>query len=379
MMRYLFTFLFFAFVMNVSAQNPIFYLLIGTYTKAPSKSEGIYVYKFNPNRAEATFVSKASGVVNPSFLAVTKDHKNVYAVNETGSDNGGDVSAFSFDKQKGELQFINKQPTGGDDPAYISVDSTGKWIVTANYSGGNISVLPVGDNGGVQPAASVLPHEGYGVNVERQGQPHPHSAVLSPDEKFLYSADLGNDRVYVYRFDKNNMQQPFAAAEPAYIEVPDGSGPRHITFHPNGQYAYLINELSGNIIVFQYNNNTGQLTEIQTIESTTEGNKNDRGSADIHLTPDGKFLYASNRGAANDIAIFKTSTDGKLIFVARQKVGAHPRNFMVDPTGRFLLVACKDSNQVQVYVINKNFGLLQDAGVKIDVDQPVFLTMIPVK
>ena len=377
MMRYLLTIVLLAVIMNVSAQNPIFYLLIGTYTNAPSKSEGIYVYKFNPNRAEATFVSKATGVANPSYLAISKDQKYVYAVNETHSDNGGDVSAFSFDKQKGELHFINKQSTGGDDPAYISVDSSGKWLVTANYSGGNISVLPVGADGGVQPVAQVLPHEGYGANVERQGQPHPHSVVFSPDEKMMFSPDLGNDRIYTYSFDPNNKQTPFASPDPAYVEVPDGSGPRHITFSPNKQYAYVINELSGNVIAYQYSNN--KLTEIQTIESTTEGNKSDRGSADIHLTPDGKFLYTSNRGAANDITIYKTSPDGKLIFVARQKVGVHPRNFMIDPTGRFLLVACRDSNVVQVYVINKNFGLLQDAGLKIDVDQPVCLKMLPVK
>lgn len=378
-MRYLLTILLFAVVMNVSAQNPIFYLLVGTYTNAPSKSEGIYVYKFNPNKAEATFISKITGVANPSYLAITKDQKYVYAVNENHGDNGGDVSAFSFDKQKGELHFINKQSSGGDDPAYISVDSTGKWVVAANYSGGNIGVLATGADGALQAAAQILPHEGYGVNVERQGQPHPHSVVLSPDEKYMYSPDLGNDRIYIYKFDRSNQQAPFTPAEPAYIEVPDGSGPRHITFHPNGQYAYLINELSGNVIAYQYNSSNGQLTEIQTIESTKEGNKNDKGSADIHLTPDGKFLYTSNRGAANDITIYKTSPDGKLILVGHQKVGAHPRNFMIDPTGRFLLVACRDSNQIQAFVINKNFGLLQDAGFKIDIDMPVCLKMLPVK
>src|SRR5690349_2997426 len=235
MMRYLLTILLLAVVLNVSAQNPIFYLLIGTYTNPPSKSEGIYVYKFNPNRAEATFVSKATGVANPSYLAISKDQKYVYAVNETHGDTGGDVSAFSFDKQKGELHFINKQSTGGDDPAYISVDSTGKWVVTANYSGGNISVLPVGADGAVQAPVQTLTHEGYGVNVERQGQPHPHCVVFSPGDKYLFSADLGNDRIYTYSFDPNNKQTPFASPDPAYIEVPDGSGPRHITFSPNGQ------------------------------------------------------------------------------------------------------------------------------------------------
>lgn len=376
-MRYLLTVVLLATIMNASAQNPIFYLFIGTYTKAPSKSEGIYVYKFNPNKATATLVSKATGVDNPSYLAISPDQKYVYAVNETQSDNGGSVSAFAFDKQSGELRFLNKQSTGGDDPAYIAIDSTGKWAVTANYSGGNLAVLPINADGSVQAAAQILPHEGYGANVERQGQPHPHSAFFTPDEKFMLSPDLGNDRLYMYRFDASNAQAPFSPSDPAYLEVPDGSGPRHITFHPNGKYAYLLNELSGNIIVYGYDGN--KLTELQTIESTAEGDKTDRGSADIHLTPDGKFLYASNRGKANDIAIFKTSTDGTLIAVGHQKVGAHPRNFIIDPTGRFLLVASKDNNHVQAFVINKNFGLLTDAGLKIDVDQPVCLKMVPVK
>jgi len=374
-MRYLVTIVLFAITMSVSAQNPTFYLLIGTYTKSPSKSEGIYVYKFNPNKAEAVSISKIAAE-NPSYIAISKDQKYVYAVNENDNDNG-QVSAFSFDKQKGELHFINKQPSGGDNPAYVSVDSTGKWVVVANYSGGNIGVFKTGDGGALQPAAQTLAHEGYGVNVQRQEQPHPHSAVFSPDEKFVFVPDLGNDRLYSYSFDANNAQAPLTATDPAYIELPDGTGPRHITFHPNGKFAYLINELSGQLITYQYNN--GKLTEIQTIESTNAGDKNDRGSADVHLTPDGKFLYTSNRGKANDITIYKPGTDGKLALVGHQPVGAHPRNFMIDPTGRFLLVACRDSNVVQVYVINKNYGLLTDAGLKIDVDQPVCLKMLPVK
>lgn len=375
-MRHLLTVALFFIVMNASAQNPLFYLLVGTYTNSPSKSEGIYVYKFNPNRNEATMVSKIA-TPNPSYLAISRDQKFIYSVNETHGDNGGDVSAFSFDKTKGELHFINKQSSGGDDPAYISVDSSGKWVVTANYSGGNIGVLPTNTDGGLQPAAQVLAHEGYGVNVERQSQPHPHSVVFSPDEKYLFSPDLGNDRVYIYSFDPANAKTPFTATEPAYGEVPDGTGPRHITFSSNGKYAYMINELSGNVIVYQYAD--GKLTEIQTIESTNVGEKNDKGSADIHLSPDGKFLFTSNRGKANDITIYKTSSDGKLISVGHQAVGAHPRNFMIDPTGRFLLVACKDANVIQIFTINKNYGLLTDTGVKIELDQPVFLKMIPMK
>ena len=374
-MRYLLTIVLLSFTMTLFAQNPIFYLLVGTYTKAPGKSEGIYVYKFNPNKAEVTPVGSIKAE-NPSYLAISKDQKFVYAVNENGADKGA-VSAFSFDKQKGELHFINSVPSGGDNPAYLSVDSTGKWVVAANYSGGNISVFKTGDGGALQPAAQTLAHDGYGVNVSRQEQPHPHSAMFSPDGKFVYVPDLGNDRLYSYSFDANNTTSPLTATDPAYGELPDGSGPRHMEFTKNGKFAYLLNELSGTVTVYAYDN--GKLTEIQTIVSSNVGDKNEIGSADIHLTPDGKFLYTSNRGKANDITIFKPGTDGKLVLVGHQPVGMHPRNFMIDPTGRFLLVACRDSNVVQAYVINKNYGLLTDAGFKIDIDMPVCLKMMPVK
>ncbi len=372
-MRYFLTIALLCFTMTLFAQNPIFYLLVGTYTSAPSKSEGIYVYKFNPNKAEVTPVSKIAAN-NPSFLAISKNQKYVYAVSE--NKDKSEASAYSFDKQKGELHLINSQASG-DGPAYISVDASGKYVITANYSGGSVSVFPTGDDGSLKPSVQTLSHEGYGVNVTRQEQPHPHSAPFSPDDKFVFVPDLGNDRLYQYSFNASNTASPLTATDPAYIEMPDGSGPRHLAFSPNGKFVYLLNELSGMVVVYSYNN--GKLTEIQSIVSTDAGDKNERGSADIHLTPDGKFLYTSNRGKANDITIFKPGPDGKLVMVGHQPVGAHPRNFMIDPTGRFLLVACRDSNVVQAYVINKNYGLLTDAGFKIDVDQPVFLGMMPVK
>ena len=358
------------------AQNPIQYMLVGTYTNG-GKSEGIYIYRYNPNKNEATQVSIAKGIENPSYLAISKDQKFVYAVNENHGDKGGEISAFVLDKTKGELVFLNKQQTGGDDPCYVTVDSTGKNVIVANYSGGNIAVFKTNADGSLQPAVQTISHDGYGVNVARQEMPHPHSVVLSPDEKFLFVANLGNDRLYRYAFNANDAANPLTALEPPYYEVPDGSGPRHFTFHPNGKFAYLLNELSGSIIVYEYNN--GTLKEIQTIVSDNTNSKADKGSADIHITPDGRFLYTSNRATANDIAMFKISSDGKLAENGHQAVGMHPRNFMIDPSGRFLLVANRDSNNIQVFIINKNFGILQDSNTKIDVPQPACLKMVPVK
>ncbi|CAN5314911.1 lactonase family protein [soil metagenome] len=364
------------FTIAANAQNPIQYLLVGTYTTG-GKSEGIYTYRYNPNKNETTLVGVTKGVENPSYLVVSKDQKYVYAVNENHGDKSGEVSAFALDKTKGELKFLNKQSTGGDDPCYVTIDSTGKNVIVANYSGGNIAVLKTTADGSLQPAVQVIAHDGYGVNVQRQEMPHPHSTVLSPDEKYLFVANLGNDRLYRYKFNANDPTNPLTPAEPAYYEVPDGSGPRHFTFHPNGKFAYLLNELSGKIIVYAYDN--GNLTEIQTIVSDNTNTKTDKGSADIHITPDGRFLYTSNRATANDIAMFKVSSDGKLAENGHQPVGMHPRNFMIDPTGRFLLVANRDSNDIQIFIINKNFGILQDSNTKIEVPMPVCLKMVPVK
>jgi len=362
----------------VYAQNPIQYLFVGTYTNTPAKSEGIYVYKFNPNRAEATqgSVTKAE---NPSFLVVSHDQKFVYAVNETHGDKGGQVSAYALDRSKGTLTLLNQQPSGGDDPAHIAIDSSGKFVIVANYSGGNISVFKTNADGSLNPAVQTIAHEGYGVNVQRQEMPHPHCVVFSPDEKFLFCADLGNDRLYRYAFDPNDATNPLKPTDSAYFVVPDNFGPRHLVFHPNGKVMYLLGEISGQIIVYSYNAQDGSVKQIQTIASDNSNTKGDKGSAEIDITKDGRFLYTSNRVTQNDIAMFKVASDGTLAENGHQPVGPHPRHFMIDPSGRFLLVASRDNNTIQLFIINKNFGILQDANIKIDVPAPVCLKMVPVK
>lgn len=359
----------------VQAQNPIYYLLVGTYTGNNGKGEGIYVYRYNPNRNEATPVGTVKAD-NPSFLAISKDQKYVYAVNETqGGEKGGDLSAYALDKKKGTLTLINKQSTGGDNPCYVAIDSAGKNLVVANYSGGNMSVFKTNAEGGVEPYAQLIAHDGYGVNVKRQEMPHVHCTVFSPDQKYVFAADLGNDRVYRYSFNGTDAQ-PLKDMDPPYYEIPDGSGPRHITFSPDKKYAYLINELSGNIIAYSYNN--GQLTQIQTLPSDITKTKDDKGSSEIDITPNGKFLYTSNRVTSNEIVAYKINSDGTLLEVGRTPVGIHPRHFMIDPTGHFLLVANKDSNNIQIFVINKNYGLLEDTKITIDVPSPVCLKIVPV-
>ncbi len=364
------------FIVNLKAQNPIQYLLIGTYTDGGT-NDGIHVYRFNPNKGEATFVSKTSGVQNPSWLCISKDGKFVYAVNENGGDKPGELSAFAFDKKTGQLTFLNKQPTDGFAPCHVAIDPSGKNVITANYAGGNLTVFKTNDDGSLQPYTQLVGHEGYGVNVERQEMPHPHQVVFSPDGKYVFCPDLGTDRLYQYNFngsDPKNVLTP--AMDPGYYTIDDGFGPRHLTFSPDGKTVYLLNELAGNIIVYSYAD--GKLTPKQTIASTTAGDKNDRGSAEIYITPNGRFLYTSNRGAANDVSLYKVQTDGTLLENGRQAVGSAPRNIMADPSGRFLLAASQNANTIQLFVINKNYGLLQDAGKLEGITKPVCLQMVPV-
>jgi 6-phosphogluconolactonase len=356
------------------SQNPIFYMLVGTYTGS-TKAEGIYLYRFNPNKGEATLL-KTVKTDNPSYLCVSPDGTKVYAVNENPGDKDGYVTAFSLDKTNGDLIQMNQQPVDGYAPCHISADSSGKIIITANYSGGNITVFHVDDNGGLKPHSQLVGHEGYGVNIQRQEMPHPHTVLFSPDNKFVFVPDLGNDRLYQYLVNSQHPAQTLTPAEKPYYVQPDGNGPRTVTFSPDGKTLYLLNELSGDIVVYGYDGS--KISEKQIIKSDVSTTKGDKSSAHIALTPNGKFLYTSNRGV-NELVIFKVQSDGTLVEAGRQAVAAKPRFFMIDPTGRFLLLAAQDGNKIQVFVINKNFGLLQDAQLNIDIPSPTCIVMTPVK
>lgn len=340
-------------------------MVVGTYTGGESK--GIYTFRFNQETGESMALSEAE-VTNPSYLTISADSKFVYAVSEHG-DGREAVNAFSFDKPTGKLTFINKQEARGADPCYII--SNGKNIVTANYSGGNISVFPVAANGSLLPASDVINFVGSGPDPVRQEHAHLHCVQFSPDGKYLFANDLGTDQVYKFnvnaKADGTNKEKFITLGNPPLFRVHPKSGPRHLTFAPNGKYAYLINELSGTVIAFQYQD--GNLTEIQTIIAD-EGNAG--GSADIHVSPDGKFLYASVRLKQDGVAIFAINpTDGMLSKAGYQLTGEHPRNFAITPNGKYLLVAGRDSNAIQVFERDKESGLLTDIKKDIKVDKPV--------
>ena len=356
------------------AQSPTkFYLLVGTYTS--ESSEGIYVYQFDTQTGKARYISKAKGVSNPSYLAVSPNQKFVYAVNETAGKEGGGVSAFAFDRKTGSLTFLNRQSSAGDAPCYISVDQSGRWAFTANYGGGSLSILPIASDGSLQKVKKTIQYSGKSVNKDRQKSPHAHCAYISPDNKNLLVTDLGTDKVYNYNFSPDS-----GALEPVdagVYKTKPGSGPRHLSFHPNGRFAYLINELSGTVEAFAFVN--GQLRKVQQVSTLPENYKGPITAADIHLSPDGRFLYASNREELNNIVIYKVDPEkGNLRRTgSHPSGGVHPRNFMIDPTGRFLLVANRKSDNVVVFKRDKESGQLSETAIELEISMPVCLKMIP--
>ena len=358
---------------SVAQSSSQFYLLVGTYTS--ESSEGIYVYKFDAETGETKYVSKAEGVTNPSYLAVSPNQEFVYAVNETAGEEGGGVSAFAFDKKKGTLTFLNRQSSAGGAPCYISVDKSGRWAFTANYSGGSLSMLPIESDGSLQKVKKTIQYSGQSVNKARQNSPHAHCVYVAPDNKYVLATDLGTDKVRSYNF--NPDRGTLEPVESGVYETEPGSGPRHLTFHPSGKFAYLVNELSGTVEAFQFKD--GQLQKIQQISTLPTDYEGPVTAADIHLSPDGAYLYASNREDLNNIVIYAVDKKtGKLQYSgAHASGGVHPRNFMIDPTGQFLLVANRNTDNVVVFRRNSQSGNLSETGVELDISMPVYLHMIP--
>lgn len=352
--------------------NPEMYMLVGSY--AAADQEGIKVYRFNEETGEAAYVSGVKGISNPSYLTPSANGERIYSV---GEDEGqtSTANAIAFDKEKGKLTLLNSCETNGGAPCYIQLSPAESSVVTANYMGGSITVFTLDADGRLLPDSKLISFTGNGADPERQAQPHLHCVSFTPDCRFLLANDLGTDRIYMFPINETEagIAPSMKNASSAHsVQVEAGSGPRHICFHPNGKYAYLINELSGKVTAFAYDRN--ELKAFQYIEADTVGA---RGSGDIHLSPDGKFLYASNRLKADGLAIFSVDAEkGKLTRVGYQLTGIHPRNFIITPNGRYLLVACRDSNCIQVFERNPDTGLLTDTGKTIETAKPVCLKFI---
>ena len=368
-MRWNLCFLFLISSGSCFSQDP--YLFIGTYTNGQSK--GIYVYRFNTANGTGTEVSTITAK-NPSYLSISPDGKHVYATDE--EDHGGAVSAYAFEPATGQLAFLNSQSSMGTCPCYVVEDKTSRWVFVANYCSGNLAALPVNTDGSLAPAAQTIQQIGKGPDTARQEMSHVHSTIFSPDEKFLLSANLGTDKEHVYAFDPSG-RIPLTEPRDSVASLKPGTGPRHIAFHPVNQDVYILGELTGTIDAFHFDPKDGKLTQFQRIRTTPDDFKGFAGSADIHVRADGKFLYATNRGASNTIAVFEIRKDGKLSTKQIISVnGKHPRNFVIDPTSRFLLVANRDTDNIVIFSIDPVSGLLKATGTEIKLPNPVCLKFL---
>ncbi|WP_310557692.1 lactonase family protein [Flavobacterium sp.] len=349
----------------VQAQEKKFNLLIGTYTKS-CDSKGIYVYEFDSNTGDFKLKSNTENIINPSYLAVSSDNKFVYSVSE--NDKKSSVSAFGFNSKSGKLDFINYQNPNGLNPCYIINDE--KNVITANYSSGTISILGKNNDGSIGEVKQVVQHTGKSINAKRQEAAHAHMVYFSPDKKYVLAIDLGTDKVYSYQYNANSATEVLQLK--SSFDVKAGSGPRHLIFSKDGKYVYVLQELDGTITSFSYAK--GILNKVSETRVVASDFKGDIGAADIHISPDGKFLYATNRGTANDISAFKILKNGKLDFVQRTStLGKGPRNFAIDPTGNFLLVGHQYTNDIVIFKRDAITGSLTATGTKIELCSPVCL------
>ncbi|MFV5689274.1 lactonase family protein [Flavobacterium sp. ZT3R25] len=364
MVKIIATFFFILFVsFNCYSQNS--YVFVGSYNSDKNK-EGIYVFQLDTLTGNLKKITTVKNILNPSYLTVSPNGKYVFACTETRTPNAGSVSSFEFKPKNKMLTFINSQKSGGENPVYLSVHKNGKWLVNANYTQGSVSVYPITAAGKINPIVQNFSYSEGSINKERQERSHVHSAVFSPNYDFIFLPDLGADKIRSYRFD-SAKEQPLSENQYPFTQATLGSGPRHFTFHPDGKFAYCVEEISGTISVYAYGN--GKLDPIQRINTHTDALKEGFSSGDIHISPDGRFLYASNRGEENNIAIFSIESNGTLKTVGYQSTfGKTPRIFTIDSTGKFLIAANQTSGNVVVFKRNLVTGLLKKSGTEINVE-----------
>ncbi len=372
MMWALFTW--YCYALPTVAQGPSTYLFVGTYTEG-LPDHGAYVYRFDEAKGKLELVSNGETLTNPSYLTLSPNGRTLYACTESKMPDAGSVTALAFDSTSGALRVLNKQPSGGENPVNLCVDPSGRWVVNVNYTEASVSVFPVEADGSVGLLTQLFRFEAGSRAVQgRQEAAHLHAAVFGPDHKHLYVTDLGADMIRVFHFDVGSTQ-PLLPADSLTIHTAPGSGPRHLVFHPNGRTAYCIEELGGTIAVYSVQD--GHLNLLERLPAYAKrpamGN-----SADIHVSPDGLFLYASNRGPEeNSLSIHRIDVStGKLTLIGHQNTfGDHPRNFTLNPSGRFLLVANLASNEIVVFRRDAATGLLRKHGASTEVPRPSCLQM----
>lgn len=370
------TFLSFTHLWGAGKASREYLVYFGTYTGKDSK--GIYACRFRPDTGKLTPVELAAETVSPSFLAVDPARHYLFAANEIGDYKGsksGSVSSFAIDRHSGKLTAVNTVASRGADPCHLTVDKAGTSVLVANYTGGSVAVLPVKAGGMLGEASDFVQHLGSSVDPERQKEPHAHDVVLTPDNRFAVVADLGLDKLLVYRFDP--AKGALTPNDPPSGRVKPGSGPRHFAFHPNGRFAYVISEMANTVTAFSWDGAKGAFNELQTVSTLPKDFTGENTTAEIAVHPSGRFLYGSNRGHES-IAVFAIDpAKGTLTFVEDvSTLGKEPRNFALDPTGAFVFAANQNSNTVVVFRVNQKTGRLTPTGQKFDVPSPVCVTFV---
>ena len=367
----LFTILVFTARERAMAQSD-FWVYIGTNNRPPGKSEGIYLFRLDGASGAVTRAGVAAKMGDPGWQVISRDGRFLYTNGTIDNHQKSIVAAFALDPATGALKFINQQQTNGNDTTHVDIDAARTCAVTANYNSGDMTVLPINSDGSLMPLTAIIKHTGSSVDPVRQKHPYPHSANFDPTGKWVLVPDLGVDKVYVYRYDAG--AHALSAGDPPTVSVPPGSGPRHLSFSPDGKFAYLIHEMGGILIAFAWDPGAGRLTHLQTISTLPKDYTGKNTSAEVHILPNGKFLYASNRGP-DDLAIFAVNPDGTVKLLGFESTGGKaPRDFNIDPTGNFLFAANQDSDSVTVFQVNQNTGMLTRIGAPLEVPRPIAVT-----
>lgn len=376
MTRVILFFLMLFTVVNAFAQTSREILYVGTFSVRGS--QGIYVFDFNRAKQSLTLKQTVPSLESPTFLEIHPSQKYLYSVNRGKADvndHGGSISAYGIDLATGRLSGINHKSSYGDGPCYVEVDKTGKFVFISNYHEGNLTVLSLFPDGSLGSVSEAKKYSGSSVHPDRQQSPHIHASVISQNNRFLYVTDLGSDKIYIYDFNaEKGTLTPSATPE---FDVTPGAGPRHLAFHPSGNFAYLAEELTSTVGVFGVDQATGSLTLLQdSVISLPPNFEGKNISADIHTDPAGKFLYMSNRGA-DLISIFAIGEDGRIELKGHEGTrGQTPRNFLIEPKGEFMFVANQDSDTIQLFRINQKNGNLTAVGKPVSVPSPVCLKII---
>jgi 6-phosphogluconolactonase len=353
-----------------------FWVYIGTNNHPPSTSEGIYLYRLDGAAGKVQRIGVAAKLGDPGWQVISRNGKFLYTIGTVDNLHKSIVAAYSADAATGGLTFLNQQETNGNDTTHVDIDPACTCAVTANYNSGDISVLPINADGTLAPLAALIKHSGSSVDPVRQTHPYAHSSNFDPTGRWVLVMDLGVDKIFVYRYDASTRS--LSPGYPPTVATPPGTGPRHLSFSPDGKTAYAITEMGGILLVYSWDSVVGQLKPLQTVSTLPPDFTGTNKSAEVRILPNDKFLYASNRGPDN-LAIFAINPDGTVKPIGYQPTGGKaPRDFAIDPTGNFLFAANQDSDSVTVFRVNQETGMLTPMGDTLSVPRPIAVTFLAI-